>query len=81
MYLRISIRRCVRPTARRAVRPSVGMSRFCKKCMKLRVLCTERIEKAYKVMSYIKTAKKTLKKGPISPLMSESTPADLMYEM
>ena len=46
MRPRISIRGCVRPS----VGPLVGMSRFCKKCMKLRVLCTEMIKKAYKVM-------------------------------
>ena len=36
--------------------PSVRMSRFCEKCMKLKVLCTEMILKAYKVMNNIKTA-------------------------
>ena len=42
----------VRPSVRR----SVCISRFCKKCMNLRVLCTEMILKAYKVMNNIKTA-------------------------
>ena len=46
----------VRRSVGRSVRPSVRMSRFCKKCMKLRVLCTEMIKKAYKVMNNIKTA-------------------------
>ena len=58
MRLRISIRWRVRPLVRWSVRWSVGMSRFCKKCMKLRVLCTEMILKAYKVMNNIKTALK-----------------------
>ena len=46
----------VGPSVGPSVRRSVGMSRFCKKCMKLRVLCTEMIKKAYKVMNNIKTA-------------------------
>ena len=56
MRPRISIRGCVRPLVRPLVRPSVGMSRFCKKRMKLRVLCTETILKAYEVMNNIKVA-------------------------
>ena len=38
MRPRISIRGFVRPSVGPLVRPSVGMSRFCKKCMKLRAL-------------------------------------------
>ena len=56
MRPRISIRGCVRPLVRPLVRPSVGLSRFCKKRMKLRVLCTEMILKAYEVMNNIKVA-------------------------
>ena len=44
------------PSGGPSVRRSVGMSRFCKKCIKLRVLCTEMILKAYKVMNNIKVA-------------------------
>ena len=46
----------VGPSVGRSVGPSVGMSRVCKKCMKLRVLCTEMILRAYKVMNNIKVA-------------------------
>ena len=44
------------PSVGRSVGRSVCLSRFCKKCMKLRVLCTEIIKKVYKVMNNIKTA-------------------------
>ena len=46
----------VGPLVRWSVRWSVGMSRVCEKCMKQRILCTEMINKAYKVMNNIKTA-------------------------
>ncbi len=46
-----------------SVGPSVGLSvgafvrhTYVKKCMKLRIFCTEMIKKAYKVMNNIKTA-------------------------
>ena len=46
----------VGPSVSWSVRPSVCMSRFCKKCMNLRVSCTEMIKEANKVMNNIKTA-------------------------
>ncbi len=44
----------IRPSVRPSVHPSVCHA-FVKKCMKLTVLCTEMIKKAYKVMNNIET--------------------------
>ncbi len=58
LYKRVcpSVGRSVGPLVRPSVRRSVHMSRFCKKFLKLTILCAEMIKKAYKVMINIKTA-------------------------